>query len=326
MNFYKARSKRNDNSIILVIAINEKQIRFRTGKAVKSKIYNSQLTDIINGMKGYLRSFDYKGTIEYAIKILCTEMKKENQNKLKAPALVYTLIVLFLGYLLLTFYRWINKKEKYPLNKIRNLLNKNRTNEEVLKSTCLICLIDFDLNSKPKTLNIADFTTSNEPTNTITYNNKIDKDTITRLSLKGRTTLECEHIFHQECINRWIEIEQTCPICAKISLSNTSSNDSFASGFVKIQSILYPLLNFTNITYLENDISWNVEEVFGRVNQMKQDKSFNRTSVENNIIYEEAYYNFDFSVPVQQNAQDTNEAVSACSVGSVGSGGAGGDW
>uniref|UniRef100_A0A1A9VZI9 RING-type domain-containing protein n=1 Tax=Glossina brevipalpis TaxID=37001 RepID=A0A1A9VZI9_9MUSC len=36
--------------------------------------------------------------------------------------------------------------------------------------------------------------------------------------------LSCKHIFHQECIRKWLELKRTCPLCRKPFVSN--HNDS----------------------------------------------------------------------------------------------------
>lgn len=32
----------------------------------------------------------------------------------------------------------------------------------------------------------------------------------------SKTTLRCGHTFHESCINRWIKIKPTCPLCRRI--------------------------------------------------------------------------------------------------------------
>ena len=53
----------------------------------------------------------------------------------------------------------------------------------------------------------------------------IDEEcTICLSNNKNLIKLECSHVFHHKCINEWIKINPTCPICrrkvSKINLIN----------------------------------------------------------------------------------------------------------
>ncbi|XP_053693580.1 uncharacterized protein LOC128741650 [Sabethes cyaneus] len=34
-----------------------------------------------------------------------------------------------------------------------------------------------------------------------------------------RKTLECQHCFHEKCINQWLVLKQTCPICRMLKVN-----------------------------------------------------------------------------------------------------------
>ncbi|KXJ84215.1 RING finger protein 122-like [Aedes albopictus] len=64
--------------------------------------------------------------------------------------------------------------------------------------------------------------------NRVTWNGPIGEDrnfcAICRACIKynnKRKTLECQHSFHEKCINQWLIVKRTCPICRMV-LTNPS--------------------------------------------------------------------------------------------------------
>lgn len=55
------------------------------------------------------------------------------------------------------------------------------------------------------------------------YNDEciICKETIHMVSNSGNVISNCKHAFHLKCINKWLKIKKTCPICH----SNWNSNN-----------------------------------------------------------------------------------------------------
>jgi hypothetical protein len=50
--------------------------------------------------------------------------------------------------------------------------------------------------------------------------------TICLLEYKEETKTEtkCHHIFHQECLDRWLETNNSCPLCRHVLQEHTRSN------------------------------------------------------------------------------------------------------
>lgn len=69
--------------------------------------------------------------------------------------------------------------------------------------------------------------------------------------------LECKHSFHKNCLKKWLEIDNTCPICRKIldksireEYRRTSINLIYLTIYFPNRSILYKSF-YDNITFSE---------------------------------------------------------------------------
>jgi len=72
-----------------------------------------------------------------------------------------------------------NKLSKREFDRICETLKSQDLNQNQKDESCAICLCEFENN-------------------------------------KGTELPNCKHLFHEECIKRWIERKSTCPLCTKI--------------------------------------------------------------------------------------------------------------
>ena len=100
------------------------------------------------------------------------------------------------------------KITKQKIEKLKNFLQRLKTNKASLNETCAICL------------------------------DNMKKEQIEKMSVKS---LDCGHSFHTECIKDWINKKSACPICRQqIDLNNrdNSNKNDFTQAIYKYHQSL----------------------------------------------------------------------------------------
>jgi hypothetical protein len=138
----------------------------------------------------------------YKIKIN-SKMDTERDNMLKSLFILPVIFLLCYSYI---FGYSKEKDESLVLKPSR--LEKIGLNE-IYEKSCLICLEDF---LKKKTLS---FLNHSETEVFLLIKEK---------NLAQLVKLECGHIFHPTCLNKWLKTQQKCPTCRNEIKSNSSYN------------------------------------------------------------------------------------------------------
>ena len=114
-------------------------------------------------------------------------------------------------------HRYISLDKDANLRKIVNFLKKERTNKKILTDNCAICLEQFNDIKK----------NNNEE------KNSEEKDIVTERQINVQdsekndiSTLECGHQFHTECIAKWMERKNECPLCRQKINNKYNQNDA----------------------------------------------------------------------------------------------------
>ena len=171
---------------------------------------------MIRNLVPYLRNKDYYNA---CIKFI-EGVSKFYETSYLNIIIILILIFLFLIYTITNKYSKKNiRKQKVhnlendnKLNKILSFLRQNKSNKNILTDNCVICLENFN-NSK-----------NNE--------NKSSKgsDDYSSLNLgiknKEISTLKCGHQFHKECISKWLEKKNKCPLCRQIVNEELNLDDN----------------------------------------------------------------------------------------------------
>jgi len=113
------------------------------------------------------------------------------------------------------------------LKKIVNFLKSEKNNKKIFTEQCIICL-----NSLTKHNNYKE----NDDEEVL----KID---LVKKEEDGVSTLNCGHQFHTNCITKWYNMKNNCPICREIILKENDNNKIVW----KVQLDLHP--HFNNINY-----------------------------------------------------------------------------
>ena len=91
---------------------------------------------------------------------------------------------------------------------------------------------------------------------------------------KNTYTTICNHIYHKSCINKWLNISKTCPICREVlvntnSYTNTNSNTN-------TNNLYYTIINYDIDS--NNDFNLNINTVIS-----EEDIQDNRINMKKDI-------------------------------------------
>ena len=232
-----------DSAILALFSIKTRRVTIRTGKDAEYKLSNYELSKIIKHLGKKMRAkLYYKAWIELLNEI-DFYYKDVNLLLLFVICIFYFIILFvinFISYFVILFFIIFIialicyiidlcknlKKKSLPndskLKKIVNFLKKQESNKKILSDNCAICLEKFD------------------DSNTIENENvkkKIDKDIILNVEkedaseklLKNEkdniSVLKCGHMFHSNCIKKWMERKKECPLCRQ-KINNYCENDT----------------------------------------------------------------------------------------------------
>ena len=135
----------------------------------------------------------------------------------------------FYGY---TFFYMIKLKNvEVNLKKIVNFFKYQKSNKKIFTENCAICLEKFILKTEIENVDIEEKTSKKAKL----IDNKGDI-----------STLNCGHQFHTNCIAKWMEKKNDCPLCRQ--KINPKYNQDEAKMVWGVQNELYNN-NYDNINY-----------------------------------------------------------------------------
>ena len=233
-------------SLMIVIAVNDRQIRIRTGSEIAERLSSSNLGQIIGDVAPYFRRNDFVGGIEQIFDNSYFYYKWGN-------TILYSIIILFVGIFATVFgvslfkectKIYIDPDGVEKLKKLKKELEKNKPKKLFLDTTCVICLeefnnVDSNKNDKEKDLKL------------------IDSPSEVGLNEDKTTVLPCGHRFHDDCIKDWMKKENTCPTC-RCNIDPEATNEQFSKNLVEVQRVNYPSLNAINFIILSDSLSWSL--------------------------------------------------------------------
>ena len=159
--------------------------------------------------------------------------EKLNWISISIWSIIITLVIIAVS---INLYRSSRRNEinlkitKQKIEKLKNFLQRLKTNKASLNETCAICL------------------------------DNMKKEQIEKMSVKS---LDCGHSFHTECIKDWINKKSACPICRQqIDLNNrdNSNKNDFTQAIYKYHQSLNSALRKVGLEkFLSNN--FDIDEI-----------------------------------------------------------------
>jgi uncharacterized membrane protein YgcG len=216
--------EKEKNSLFILFSIYDRQMRIRTGANVKAELSDSRALEILNSVKSNLRNYYYDYAINSVVKQIYTRIT--SPYTIYWDILEYVLIgVVVLVVILVSICSVNNKRISRPaahrLDKIRQICLKNKPKREIIETTCVICLEEFEKNTQlqVKSKNNLEEELGHDP--------------------KSMAKIECGHAFHYGCISEWTRNHNTCPTCRE-KIDKEDDGRELSHDLVAVQTTLFP--------------------------------------------------------------------------------------
>ena len=229
-----------DNPDILILnSLNDKEVRIHTSRTRKANLTDDDSIKIIKKQVGLFKETKYHQGIRNILSeisiILNNSLQDEKLNWISISiwSIIITLVIIAVS---INLYRSSRRNEinlkitKQKIEKLKNFLQRLKTNKASLNETCAICL------------------------------DNMKKEQIEKMSVKS---LDCGHSFHTECIKDWINKKSACPICRQqIDLNNrdNSNKNDFTQAIYKYHQSLNSALRKVGLEkFLSNN--FDIDEI-----------------------------------------------------------------
>ena len=214
-------------SIMALFSISTHRMRIRTGKDMRYIITDYEANQIIKDITPYLKNESYYEACELLIEKIDYFYNHSLSDDTNTIAIIF-LIIAGSGFILAMIFFGISKKCVLPrdeyLIEIVDFLFNLRKDKTIFDKYCVICCNKLSSENKEKELTPLNDSTSNHVP-------LIDPG-------KEIKTLDCQHQFHNRCLNRWMMLNKECPIC----LYN-DDNEEYGKKVWNIQLQLHPSFN-----------------------------------------------------------------------------------
>ena len=246
-----------EKSIVALFSIESRRVRIRTGEITKKYLDNDKLKTMIQNLVPFLK---YEHYYKAWNKFLEDVYYYYNKNDKWETYLLWLLIICYIGYngikkiigKRIVVNRSISLDNDKNLKRIIDFLKKQKSNKKILTDNCAICLEEFKVNQNNKN----EENDMEDSSNTV---RKIEEN-------KDILTLECGHQFHNDCISKWMERKNECPLCRQKINSKYNKDDAHMVWGVQndLYDNHYSFINyydlFTTTTFIDYS-SYEVHEV-----------------------------------------------------------------
>jgi uncharacterized membrane protein YgcG len=228
---FKGDKTLDADSCFILFSINDKLMRIRTGENANYYISDLLSEKYLNSIKSEMRSKDYGAAAKKLVDEILDRVINGNPQFERILAWIIIIIIVIAGCIIFIFSSIVQNRKYYltptaqeRLLKIKVLSEENRTNKDIVQTTCVICLEDLKSSDYVGNSSVGDKT----------------------VSLCEISTLECGHSFHTSCIATWMDKSNKCPTC-RHQIDEEGNSRRIAEGLVLVQTAYHP--NLANYTF-----------------------------------------------------------------------------
>ena len=217
-------------SITSIFSISTRKMYIRTDKDIMNIITNDEAKQIISDITPDLRNQNYYNACSLLIEKFDYYYNHQLSNDSIIPYLIYLFIFIIFSSLLA--YILIINKCRLPYDEdliiIVDFLKRLKRDNTLFAKYCIICCTKLTPEKKEEELTLLSDSTR--------YHVRLIDP------FKEIKTLNCQHQFHNRCLNQWMELNKECPIC----LYN-NNNEEYGKIVWNIQLQFHP--SFKKIKY-----------------------------------------------------------------------------
>ena len=239
-NIHKKYNINVSNAVLAFFSMRSRRVTIRTGIVAKNYVSNSRLRGIIEGIGNKMRKGKYYNALIQILEEIEINYKYKNNFFYRVFKVILSIIIIIivdvaLYFILIFIFIFIFallsyiidfcknfSKKSLPydgkLKKIVIFLKKQKSNKKILTDNWAICLEKINNEGEKETGNNNVINNIEEdPTEALLVKENIEADV---------SVLKCGHIFHSNCIERWLKNKKECPLCRQKVDPKYNENDA----------------------------------------------------------------------------------------------------
>ena len=227
---------------LLMISFEDKLMTLRSSENLNNLFSNSDKYSILQSVNYYLTNKQNEEAIKTFMNKIIFYLKNTNYFSRHKSIFIFPLFLLTILLILIIINYCVKRRNKLQLtmndeeklNKIREFLQKSKSDKNIITDNCIICLNPLNMDND----------------NNIDPNNEFSV-----------STLQCGHKYHLKCISEWfLKQKHTCPMCReKIDLNLPQENNrQFQENLLRVQSDLHPAFALLAFDLANENLNWAI--------------------------------------------------------------------
>jgi len=247
-NIHKKYNVNVSNAVLAFFSMRSRRVTIRTGVVAKNHVSNFELSEIIKGIGNKMRRERYYSAFIQILEEIESNYKYKSSILISFIKFIWAIFLIFIvnviiyaiiyvTYYILVYFILIFicallsyiidcckncTKKSLPnddkLKKIVYFLKDQKSNKKILTDNCVICLekINNESEKEIENNNIIN-NTEEDPTEALLVKENKKNDV---------SVLKCGHMFHSNCIERWLKNKRECPLCRQKVDPKYNENDA----------------------------------------------------------------------------------------------------